>query len=103
MFTDSNKYSKYVVAFSASAFTIIQGVDFVFLKMGIEIDYMATLLVLLLIAFFVGLYIVWNKQKPSAKAPKVAKSSAKRWTLYLNIFVTLGLHTGWLVATLLSG
>ena len=89
MFTDSNKYSKYVVAFSASAFTIIQGVDFVFLKMGIEINYMATLLVLLLVAFFVGLYFVWKNQKPSGASIKATKKSNKRWTLYLNIFVTL--------------
>jgi dienelactone hydrolase len=89
MFTDSNKYSKYVVAFSASAFTIIQGVDFVFMKMDIEINYMATLLVLLLLAFFIGLYIVWKSQKPSEGSAKVTRKSNKRWTLYLNIFVTL--------------
>jgi len=89
MFTDSNKYSKYVVAFIASAFTIIQGVDFVFMKMGVEIDYMVTLLALLILAFFIGLYIVWYNQKPSQVRSKAIKKPAKRWTLYLNIFVTL--------------
>lgn len=89
MFTDSNKYSKYVVAFLASAFTLIQGVDFVFMKTGIEINYMASLLVLLLAAFFIGLYIVWKSQKPSETSSKTTKKPKKRWTLYLNIFVTL--------------
>jgi eukaryotic-like serine/threonine-protein kinase len=89
MFTNSNKYSKYVIAFIASAFTLIQGVDFVLLKIGVEINYMPTLLVLLLIAFFVGLFIVWYNQKTSETSSKVVKKPRKSWTLYLNIFVTL--------------
>jgi len=89
MFTNSNNYSKYVVAFIASAFTLIQGIDFVFMKTGIEIDYMGTLLVLLFVAFFIGLYIVWKNQKPSEASLKATKKPKKRWTLYLNIFVTV--------------
>ena len=89
MFTNSDKYSKYVIAFIASAFTLIQGVDFVFMKIGVELDYMATLLVILLVAFFIGLYIVWKNQKPTAAPAKATKKSKKRWTLYLNIFVTV--------------
>lgn len=89
MFSSSNKYSKYVIAFIASAFTLIQGVDFVFMKTGVEINYMATLLVLLLITFFIGLYVVWNNQKPAEAAARGIKKPKKRWTLYLNIFVTI--------------
>ena len=89
MFTDSNKYFKYVIAFIASAFTIIQGVDFVFMKMGVEIDYMVTLLVLLILAFFIGLYIVWYNQKPSKVDSRAVREPKKKWTLYLNILVTV--------------
>lgn len=89
MFTNSNSYSKYVVAFIASAFTLIQGVDFVFMKIGVEIAYMATLLAVLLVAFFIGLYIVWRNQKPNEATLKPTKKSKKRWSLYLNIFVTV--------------
>lgn len=89
MFSNSNKYSKYVIAFIASAFTLIQGVDFVFMKTGVEINYMATLLVLLLIAFFIGLYVVWNSQKPSEASTRATIKPKKRWTLYLNILVTI--------------
>lgn len=89
MFNESNKYSKYVVGFIAFAFTLIQGVDFVLLKLGIETNYLPTLLVLLIIAFFIGLVFVWRKQDEAQKVKAAGKPTKKKWTLYLNIFVTI--------------
>ena len=89
MFNITNSYSKYLVAFVAFTFTLIPGVDFIVLKLRIEINYLPYLLLLLIITFFVGLIFVWKNQKTtslnSIKKPK------KKWTLYLNIFVTIGL------------
>lgn len=87
MFKTPSSYSKYVVTFLAFAFTLIQGVDFVLLKLDIQSNYMPYLLVLLLLAFFVGLIVVWKKQKPSKS--DTSSKPKKKWTLYLNIFVTL--------------
>jgi len=87
MFKTSNSYSKYVAAFIAFAFTLIQGVDFVLLKMGVKSNYLPYLLIVLLFAFLVGLFFVWKNQK--RKAPSVVSSPKRKWTLYLNILATL--------------
>ena len=87
MFNKSNSYSKYVVTFIAFAFTLIQGVDFVLLKLGIETNYLPYLLLLLLIAFFIGLFFVWKNQKKATS--NTDEKPKKKWTLYLNIFVTI--------------
>lgn len=87
MFKTSNSYSKYVAAFIAFAFTLIQGVDFVLLKLGINSNYLPYLLLLLLLGFFVGLVFVWRSQKATPATIKLRPK--KKWTLYLNIFVTL--------------
>jgi hypothetical protein len=87
MFKKSDSYSKYVVTFLAFAFTLIQGVDFVLLKLGIEANYLPYLLLLLLLAFFVGLFIIWKNQKTTATTTET--KSKKKWTLYLNIFATV--------------
>jgi dienelactone hydrolase len=50
---------------------------------------MVTLLALLMLAFFVGLFIIWRKQKSTDAGSKATKKPRKSWTLYLNIFVTL--------------
>lgn len=87
MFNKSNSYSKYVVAFIAFAFTLIQGVDFVLIKLEIDTNYLPYLLGLLLLTFFIGLIVIRKNQKEIA--PNIATKPKKKWTLYLNIFVTL--------------
>ncbi len=87
MFNTSNRYSKYVVTFIAFAFTLIQGVDFVLLKLNIKANYLPYLLLLLLLAFFAGLWLVWKNQKTETST--ISLKPKKKWTLYLNIFVTL--------------
>jgi dienelactone hydrolase len=89
MFNNSNKYSKYVVGFIAFAFTLIQGVDFVLIKLSMEVNYLPYLLLALLVSFFIGLFFIRKKQE-GENAFKVPKSkSNKKWTLYLNIIVTI--------------
>ena len=58
MFNNSNKYSKYVVGFIAFAFTLIQGVDFVLIKLSMEVNYLLYLLLALLFSFFFGLFFI---------------------------------------------
>ncbi len=87
MFKTSNSYYKYVAAFIAFAFTLIQGVDFVLLKLDVKSNYLPYLLILLLIAFFVGLFFVWRSQKSTT--PGISIKPKKKWTLYVNILVTV--------------
>jgi len=89
MFSESNRYSKYVIAFIAFAFTLIQGVDFVLLKLNIESNYLPYLLILLLVSFFVGLFFVWKNQKSKVQVANSPKKSKKNWILYLNILATV--------------
>ena len=81
MFNITNSYSKYLVAFVAFTFTLIPGVDFIVLKLRIEINYLPYLLLLLIITFFVGLIFVWKNQKTtslnSIKKPKKKNHSTK--------------------------
>ncbi|PQB06770.1 hypothetical protein BST83_06075 [Polaribacter filamentus] len=64
MFNSTNSYSKYLVAFVAFAFTLIKGVDFIELKLGIEINYHPYFLLVLIITFFLVLSLLGKIKKP---------------------------------------
>jgi dienelactone hydrolase len=92
MFNDSNKYLQFVIAFLATAFTILQGIDWLLLKLGVEENYNSVLLVILLLSFFIGLFILWRKQRQTIEEVQEEKSNrriTKKLLPYLNVGFTL--------------
>lgn len=92
MLNNSNKYFQFVIAFLATAFTILQGIDWLLTKLGVERDITSILLVLLLVSFFIGLFILRKKEGQTTKKVQQDKPNKKLYKKilpYLNIGVTV--------------
>lgn len=95
MFSNSNKYLQFVAAFLATAFTILQGIDWLFSKLDLEWDYYYILLSILLIAFLIGAFILYSRRKKTekkeGKEPETngKKKTGRKILPYLNVGITI--------------
>lgn len=92
MFSQSNKYLQFIVAFLGTAFTILQGFDWLFTKLELEWNYYYVLLSILLLAFLVGAFILYTRRDKSANNQtevKEKKKSYRKVLPYLNVGFTI--------------